>query len=489
MTGRDRPVIVWFRDDLRIADNRALRAAAETGLPVLAIYVYDEDSAGLRPLGAASRWWLHHALAALGDELMKLGGRLTIFAGAAGEIVPRLARETSASSVYWSRRYGAAERAVDTAVKAALREAGVEAQSCNDHLLSEPWELKTQSGGSFKVFTPFSRALSARSAPAAPLKPPTRITPADPLVSKSLRPVPLDALALLPSQPDWAGGLRETWTPGEAGAKTQLAHFVRNALKGYGDGRDRPDLAATSRLSPHLRFGEISPRHVWHAVRQAADAGRVPHDDAEKFLSEIAWREFSYHLLFHHPDLATRNFNASFDTFPWRRDAKALRAWQIGATGIPIVDAGMRELWHSGVMHNRVRMIVASFLIKHLLIDWRQGETWFWDTLVDADPANNAASWQWVAGSGADAAPYFRIFNPVLQGTKSDPAGDYVRRWVPELAKLPAPHIHKPWEAPAAVLVAAGVVLGKTYPNPIVDLDEGRTRALAAFKRLRGGQE
>ena len=479
----DRPVIVWFRDDLRLADNRALTAAVATGQPVLTVYVFDEDSPGLRPLGGASRWWLHHSLAALAGDLARLGTGLCIYRGVAEALLPKLAKVANATAVFWSRRYGAAEREIDTRVKSALRDASIEAKSLNDHLLVEPWEIKTKAGEPFKVFTPFWRAVRGLGDPPAPLGKPKRISAAEP--PASLRPIKLESLGFLPTRPDWAGGLRATWTPGEGGARKQLSLFIAKRLSGYAAGRDRPDLSVTSGLSPHLHFGEISPRQVWHAVARAAEDGTAPHGDVEKFLSELGWREFSYHLLFHNPDLATANFDDRFDAFPWAKDTKALRAWQRGRTGYPMIDAGLRELWHTGVMHNRLRMIAASFLIKHLLIDWRQGEQWFWDTLVDADPANNPASWQWVAGSGADAAPYFRIFNPVLQGAKFDPEGAYVRRWVPELARLSHRHIHQPWDAPAAVLEAAGITIGRNYPHPIVALDEGRARALAAFDKIK----
>jgi deoxyribodipyrimidine photo-lyase len=478
-----RPVIVWFRDDLRLADNRALSAAIATGQPVLAVYAFDEDSPGIRPLGGASRWWLYHSLAALAADLARLGTALHIYRGAAGKLMPKLAIAAKATSVFWSRRYGAAERAVDTAVKSALRDAGIAAESFSDHLLVEPWEIKTKAAEPFKVFTPFWRTMRALGDPPGSLGKPKRIGAAAPPATPQS--VALNSLGLLPIKPDWSDGLRETWTPGEAGARKQLSQFIAKRLARYSANRDRPDLGATSGLSPHLRFGEIGPRQVWHAVARAAEDGSAPHGDVEKFLSELGWREFSYHLLFHQPDLATANFDTRFDAFPWAKNAKALRAWQRGGTGYPIVDAGLRELWRTGIMHNRVRMIAASFLIKHLLVDWRQGEQWFWDTLVDADPANNAASWQWVAGSGADAAPYFRIFNPVLQGTKFDPEGTYVRRWVPELAKLSHKHIHQPWDAPAAVLKAAGITLGRDYPHPLVALDEGRARALAAFDKIK----
>jgi len=480
------PVIVWLRDNLRLADNRALSAAARTGQPVLPVYVYDDASPGLRPLGGASRWWLHHSLAALAGDLDAAGARLNILRGAAGTIVPQLAQRSGATAVFWSRRYGGPERAVDTQIKTNLGELGIGAHSCNDLLLVEPWEVMTRGGEPFKVFTPFWRALRERGEPAPPLPKPRTLTAAAMSPPDALGGVTLDSLDLLPMRPDWAGGLRETWTPGEQGARARLTQFARSGLDGYAANRDRPDLTGTSRLSPHLHFGELGIREAWHRVARASADHKVPHADAQKLLSELAWREFSNHLLFHTPDLATRNFQPRFDAFPWQPDRRQVRAWQRGRTGYPIVDAGMRELWHTGWMHNRVRMITASFLIKHLLTDWRTGEAWFWDALVDADAANNAASWQWVAGSGADAAPYFRVFNPVLQGRKFDPEGDYVRRWVPEIAGLPTAHIHAPWDAPASVLAAAKLELGRGYPKPIIDLDEGRARALAAFDTVKG---
>ncbi len=475
------PAIVWFRDELRLADNRALDAAAASGAPILAIYVFDEASPGLRPLGGASRWWLHHSLAALDADLKAIGAGLTILTGAAGKVVPALAQACGAQLVTWSRRYGQAERDIDTNVKSALAAAGIRAESYCDRLLAEPWTLKTQAGTSFKVFTPFYRVLTQMGDLPDPLPAPKSLQGIKPSHLADAPIVPLKALGLLPKI-KWDAGLAETWHPGEAGAMRRLKHFIADGLAGYAEGRDRTDRDHTSRLSPHLRFGEISPRQIWHAISRSRQ--KAPSQDSSKFLAEVGWREFSYHLLYHHPDLATRNFSPRFDAFPWDGDAAARLAWQRGQTGIPIVDAGLRELWHTGYMHNRVRMIAASFLIKHLLVDWREGERWFWDTLVDADPANNPASWQWVAGSGADAAPYFRVFNPVLQSAKFDPDGNYIRCWVPEIAKLPTPHLFKPWEAPRAVLETAGISLGTNYPAPVVDLNAGRERALSAFARL-----
>jgi len=468
-----RPAIVWFRDDLRLADNPALRAAVQSGRPIICIFVYDEESEGLRPLGGAARWWLHGSLQNLHELLTKRGGHLSIHIGSGQTVVPRLAEKHGAAAVFWNRRYGAAERRVDEAVKSALKAQGIEVRSFNGHLLHEPWSIKSRSGGHFRVFSAFWRAAHELGEPGSPLAAPRqlRFYEAGPTQTE------LSDLALEPSSPDWAGGMRSSWRRGEMGAQAQLECFLKEHMDGYADFRDRPDRQATSRMSPYLRFGNISVRQVWHAATAAInETGRsTSQRSLEKFRSELGWREFSYHLLYHHPDLVTRNLQGRFGAMPWRDDTKALRAWQAGETGYPIVDAGMRELWNTGWMHNRVRMVVASFLVKHLLIDWRQGESWFWDTLVDADPANNAASWQWVAGSGADAAPYFRIFNPVLQGEKFDPDGSYVKRWLPQLAKLPASVIHRPWQL-------AGKVAA--YPERIVEHDQARRRALSAYKNL-----
>ncbi len=478
------PVLLWFRDDLRLADQPAVHAAAKTGAPVLAFYILEEGG-GLRPFGGASRWWLHHSLEALARDIEGIGGELLFLRGDARELVPALARTSGASHAFWTRRYGARKIENDTQTKTTLKEFGVAAESYNGQLLFEPWTINNKAGHPFRVFTPFWRTVREGYAPPALLPRPKKLIGSS-WPAKAPKPVTLPSLKLLPRKPDWAGGLRAAWTPGEAGAKKRLTHFIDGPLDGYAEGRDFADRQSTSLLSPHLRFGEISPRQIWHAVTHAVEAGKATARNVDKFLSEIGWREFSYHLLFHNPDLATKNFNARFDDFPWgKANAAHLRAWQKGQTGYPIVDAGMRELWQTGYMHNRVRMIAASFLIKHLMIDWRTGEEWFWDTLCDADPANNAASWQWVAGSGADAAPYFRIFNPIIQGEKFDPNGDYVRKYVPELSKLDAKVIYKPWTATPEQLQAAGVTLGRTYPEPIVEHNAARERALAAFAKLK----
>ena len=399
--------------------------------------------------------------------------------------MPQAARALDASAVFWTRRYEAAAIEIDKSVKATLHDDAIVAESFNGQLLHEPWTVRTKLGDFYRVFTPYWRTCLAGPPPAAPHAAPRRLSAA-PWLADGPQRVTLADLNLLPGKPDWAGGLRATWTPGEAGARARLADFVDSGLKAYAAGRDQPALPATSRLSPHLRFGEISPRQALAAARHAADAGKAPPHDVEKFAAELGWREFSYHLLFHVPDLAKRNFQPRFDAFPWRDPAPAeLKSWQQGRTGYPIVDAGMRELWQTGTMHNRVRMIVASFLVKDLMADWRIGEDWFWDTLCDADPASNSASWQWVAGSGADAAPYFRVFNPVLQGAKFDPSGAYVRKYVQEVALLPDAWIHRPWEAPPLVLAAAKLSLPRDYPLPIVDHGRARDRALEAFAEVK----
>jgi len=480
------PALVLFRDDLRVIDNPALAAAAATGRPLLCVYVLDEASPGIRPLGGAARWWLHGALADMARALGKYGVSLHLLHGPQNDVLMALVEVARPAAVFWNRRYGGAERTVDAALKDALKGKGIEARSFCGHLLHEPWEVRTGSGGAFKVFTPFWRAAQALPRPDAAPQMPRRPTDAPwPPAAADLK-RQLDDLRLRPAKPDWAGGLRDAWDPTETGARQALDDFFSGALDGYASGRDRPDMASTSRLSPYLRFGQIPVRHLWHSVQAARETGatRAGPRDVDVFHKELGWREFSYHLLYHRPDLGRANFNARFDAFPWRQDARALEAWRRGRTGYPIVDAGMRQLWQTGWMHNRVRMVTASFLIKHLLLDWRLGEAWFWDTLVDADPASNAASWQWVAGSGADAAPYYRIFNPVLQGEKFDPDGTYVRRYVPELAGLSSSVIHQPWKASAVELRQAGVALGADYPEPIIDHATARERALAAFRSI-----
>jgi deoxyribodipyrimidine photo-lyase len=485
--------LLWFDQDLRLDDNPALAAAAARG-PVVPVYILDEAAPGPWAPGAAARWWLHGALAALGDELQARGTALVLRRGAAAAVIDELLASTGADAVYWNRRYEPWAMRRAEGIKGTLRQRGIEARSFNAGLLSEPGRVLTQKGEPFRVFTPFWRALRAQGewAPHAPA--PARLVAAPRGVASDA----LDDWHLRPSQPDWANGLREHWQPGAAGAQARLDAFVAGPISAYTGQRNLPGTAGTSRLSPHLHAGEIGPRQVWRAACLAAAPagaarGRDPADDGgegatdgrQTYLAEIAWREFSYHLLFHFPQLPLEPLRPEFAAFPWDSDPAALRAWQRGRTGYPIVDAGMRELWHTGWMHNRVRMIVASFLVKDLLLDWRSGAEWFWDTLVDADLASNAASWQWVAGCGADAAPYFRVFNPSLQGAKFDPDGAYVRHWVPELARLPAALLHAPWEARPVDLAAAGVVLGRDYPAPMVDHAQARHRALWAYEQIR----
>ncbi|MBB5688616.1 deoxyribodipyrimidine photo-lyase [Roseomonas alkaliterrae] len=471
------PAILWFRQDLRLGDNPVLAVAAER--PVLPVFVFED---GPRAPGGAARWWLHHSLAALAGALAERGAPLVILRGDAREIIPRLAAEIGATEVHAGRQTEPLARSRDAATHAALEATGRRLVLHRNALLHEPHRVRTGEGRPYGVYTPFSRAVFAllEGLP-PPLPAPGRLRPAAGAPSG----LPLDGLGLLPAPPvpDWAAEFREHWTPGESGAHARLAAFLEHGLDRYAARRNMPGVAwGTSGLSPHLHLGEISPRQVWHAAREKGGAG------LETFLKELLWREFSHHLLWHRPEMVDTPLRPEFAAFPWREDAALLRAWQRGRTGYPIVDAGMRELWRTGWMHNRVRMIAASFLVKHLLQPWQAGEAWFWDTLVDADLANNCASWQWVAGCGADAAPYFRIFNPVLQGEKFDPEGAYVRRWCPELARLPDRFIHRPHEAPEAVLREAGIVIGRDWPAPLVDLAEGRARALAAFAAIKGGE-
>lgn len=483
--------LMWFRNDLRLTDNPALRAAAARGAVVPVFVLEDESEAGRWTAGGASRWWLHHSLAALARDLAARGLPLILRRGPAHRTIPALMAEIGADQVVWNRRYESwsVERQ-GRPLKAALRAAGVRWDSFNAGLLFEPWALRTGAGQPYRVYTPFwkaCRALGAEPPATAPahLRAPDVVPPGDRLEDWALR----------PSRPDWAGGLRDAWlgdataaTIGEAGARRRLERFLEGGLGWYGRDRDRPDQDGTSRLSPHLHFGEIGPRQVWQAAIERLHSGALAgrEQQAETFMKELVWREFSYHLLWHAPDLPEAPLNRRFDRFPWAADADdRLAAWCQGRTGYPLVDAGMRQLWHTGWMHNRVRMVAASFLIKHLRVPWQQGQAWFWDTLVDADLASNAASWQWVAGCGADAAPFFRIFNPVIQGEKFDPDGAYVRRWLPELAALPDRVLHAPWRAKPLELAAAGVRLGQTYPQPMVDHAAARDAALAAWEGIR----
>lgn len=472
------PCVFLFREDLRLADNPALNAAFKSGRPVICIFIYDETSDGDWTLGGARKWWLHHSLKSLASNIENLGGQLILLKGKQEDLIPEILDEVGADQVYWTRRYASYQIKIDKQLKSSLQERGVSVTSMNGRLLFEPWHFKTGGNQEYRVFTPFWKAMKARGDFRQPTITPQIIKWGSHLL-KSLK---LDALELLPTSPDWAHCFSHQWQPGETGAHQRLTQFIKNAAANYRDDRNRPDKVGTSGLSPHLHHGEISPVQIWHAVKFAIEAGEIQEDQADIFLSEIAWREFSYVQLFHNPDMLTKELNSKFSVFPWKSDEVQLRAWQKGETGYPIVDAGMRELWRTGWMHNRVRMIVGSFLVKHLLIDWRDGMNWFWDTLLDADVAANTAGWQWIAGCGADAAPYFRVFNPILQGEKFDPNGEYIRRFIPELAQLPDTYLYAPWKAPLSVLDNAGIKLGQHYPNPIVDHKYAREAALSAYK-------
>jgi deoxyribodipyrimidine photo-lyase len=475
------PTLLWFRQDLRLADNAALAAAIDHGA-VVPVFVRSPEEEGAWPPGAASRWWLHQSLEALDGALRRRGSRLILRRGPTIEALRVLTRETGARAVYWNRPYEPAAVAQEQAVADALRRDGIETRGFAGALLFEPEACRSNQGKPLQVFTPFWRRCLALPEPALPLSAP-RTVPAPRLWPRSL---PLAQLALEP-RINWAREIAQTWEPGEAGAMKALKAFLRAHLANYERGRDDPGSDGTSRLSPHLHFGEISPRQVWHAVRKAGvvTGDRKLMRAEESLLRQLGWREFAHHLLVHFPHTPEQPLRAAFAKFPWQNDARAMRAWQRGETGYPLVDAGMRQLWRTGWMHNRVRMVVASFLVKDLLLSWHAGARWFWDTLVDADLANNTLGWQWTGGCGADAAPYFRIFNPVAQGERFDPDGAYVRRFVPELARLPNDVIHAPWLASPALLAECGVLLGRTYPRPIVDHAEARDRALAAFQAMR----
>lgn len=475
--------LVWFRQDLRLADNPALAAAAAAGGPVIPVYIHAPREEEPWSAGGASRWWLHESLARLHADLKGIGSALSVRSSADSlSALLALCRECGARRVVWNRRYEPAVIARDQHIKEALRAAGFAAESHNSALLREPWEVRTQSGGAFQVFSAYWRCCKSLADPGEPAPAPAALQ-APPSWPDS---EPLERLALLPRKLRWPETLRAAWTPGSAAAHARLRRFLDESFDGYGSRRDLPGIEGTSRLSPHLHFGEIGPREIWHAARiHALERGRSNAWRDSSFITELGWREFAHHLLYHFPRTPTEPLRERHAAFPWRHDAAALAAWQRGMTGYPIVDAGMRELWATGWMHNRVRMIAASFLVKDLLEPWGEGARWFWDTLVDADLASNTLGWQWVAGCGADAAPFFRIFNPVSQALKFDPDGAYVRRWVPELAALPNEWLHRPWEAPAPVLQHAGITLGVTYPERLVDHAVARVAALEAFARVK----
>ncbi|WP_423823859.1 deoxyribodipyrimidine photo-lyase [Salinisphaera sp. SPP-AMP-43] len=476
-------VILWFRRDLRLADNPALRAALDGDFDsIVPVFIHAPDELGDWAEGGAQRVWLHDSLRALAEDLETLGSRLIIRQGPTLDTLNTLIEESGAGAVYWNRLYDPPIIERDKQVKKALNEReDVDVDSFQAHVLFEPWQIETQQGQPYKVFTPFWKRIKGEPI-RAPLARPDQL----PAVWSCIGSLDVPDLGLLP-EIRWDEKIRDCWTPGESGAQQRLETFLEDAADNYDDERDYPAIAGTSYLSPHLHWGEISPQQIMHRTEEWLDEyeGPAPREHIESFQSEIGWRDFAHHVLYHFPNTPDEPLDTRFKSFPWSDDTEALNAWQAGRTGIPMVDAGMRELWATGYMHNRVRMTVASFLTKNLRIAWQHGERWFWDTLVDADLANNTLGWQWAAGSGADAAPFFRIFNPARQGERFDAKGSYVRRWVPELSDMPNRHIHKPWDAPAEVLKKASIELGKDYPKPIVDLKASRREALEAFDQIK----
>ncbi|MDB5969597.1 MAG: deoxyribodipyrimidine photolyase [Hydrocarboniphaga sp.] len=473
--------LLWLRRDLRLADNPALHHALSHAERIVPVYIDSFEAPGTEP-GAASRWWLHYSLTAFAADLQRHRAALVIRRGEPARVLSELAKQFGAEAAFWNRLYEPAQYQADRRICDGLIDAGLEVRTFNGALLAEPWEIETQTGGPYRVYTPFSRKLRARGTPRSPLPAPRRIPG---VAAESLT---IASLGLLPKI-GWDAGIAKTWKPGEAGAQQRLTRFCDEALQDYSAGRDRPDQLLTSRLSPHLHFGEIGPVQLLARVQRelAENHGPGVAGGAETYEREILWREFAHHVLYHYPRTPSEPMDPRFSAFAWRKPreyAEDLRRWQQGRTGVPIVDAGMRQLWTTGWMHNRVRMIVASFLSKNLLIPWQEGAAWFWDTLVDADLPANTLGWQWVAGSGADAAPYFRIFNPVTQSQKFDPEGRYLRHWVPEIAALPASLLHAPWLAEPSVLAQLKI----DYPAPSVDLGESRSRALQAFERIKRGR-
>lgn len=485
------PNIVWFRRDLRLQDNPAWNAAILHGGPILPVYIHCPEEEGSWRRGGASSWWLHHALADLEAQLKEHNIELTIIDRAKAsspepslEALHELITHTGATAVFWNRCYDPAITQRDTKIKRSLTEASIQAESFNGSLLLDPLTIKNQSNKPFQVFTPFWKHCRQIE-----VSPPQTLTITDQeafIIAEPYQPTSdpvstatLAELKLLPTIP-WDQGLQDSWNPTRMGG-IELLSQAEDKAPLYASTRDLPAQDGTSRLAPYLHFGQISPREFFHHIRRTKDSTKVEKADTG-ILRQLYWREFSAHLLYHFPHSQDRALKSQYDSFPWDYDEDILRKWQLGQTGFPIVDAGMRQLWHTGWMHNRTRMIAGSLLVKHLLQPWQEGARWFWDTLCDADLANNSMGWQWLAGSGADASPYFRIFNPIIQGKKFDPTGDYVRKWCPELAKLPDNLIHTPWEATPIELRLASIDLGKDYPNPIIPHELGRKKALDAYE-------
>lgn len=462
--------IHWFRQDLRISDNPSLYEAAKQGV-ILPIYILDDKNSAEFALGSASRWWLHHSLEKLNDSL---NGKLCVFSGDPKKILIKLCAQYNITAIYWNRCYEPWQVLRDKEIKKELKELNIKIRTFNGSLLWEPWDVLKNDGMPYKVFTPFYRkGCTNAPLPRKPLSKPRGLK-----LHKNINSGSITDLKLLPTI-RWDLKLETNWNIGEFSAQKKLKKFLSEGLSDYKEGRNYPAKQNVSRLSPHLHFGEISPNQIWYKAHSCEKS-----NDLDHFLSELGWREFSYNLLYHFPKLPRKNLQAKFNKFPWSENQEYLNRWQHGQTGYPLVDAGLRELWQTGYMHNRVRMIVGSFLVKNLLIHWHHGEKWFWDCLVDADLANNSASWQWIAGCGADAAPYFRIFNPVTQGHKFDPEGEYTRQFISELRNLPNKYLYSPWEAPDNILEEAGIVLGENYPKPIVNLKDSRKRALDSYQLI-----
>jgi len=481
MPSDNRPVIFWFRRDLRLRDNPALRWAAEQQRPVICVFIFDDLSSEWN-LGGASRWWLHHSIESLQQDLKAAGNRLRLFAGNTTETLKTIVDATDACALAWNRRYEPELIELDKNIKASYKEQNIEVFSAPGNLSHEPWQVAREGRYPYKVFTAYWRAsLKHQSLPVT-----ATVTKLKTSSKKLKSELTLTQLNLLPTL-SWAEDFPNHWTPGERGADKNLKSLLKAPITEYDQARDIPSVDGTSQLSPHLAFGEITPRQINASVAKKLKNGSLKADDnVETFLKEIGWREFAYHLLYHFPHTPENPLDIRFKKFPWKKiNPKTLQRWQKGNTGIPLIDAGMRQLWQTGWMHNRVRMVVGSLLIKNMGYHWLEGARWFWDTLVDADLASNTMGWQWVAGSGADAAPYFRVFNPLRQGERFDPEGEYVRRWVPEIAGLPNKHIHSPWTASPAELQQAAIILGETYPKPIVDLKTTRVEALERFAKIK----
>ncbi|MGJ8638887.1 MAG: cryptochrome/photolyase family protein [Opitutaceae bacterium] len=472
------PTILWFRKDLRLNDNAALAAAIEAGAPIVPVFIWSPQEAGSWAPGRASQWWLHHSLKSLTASLGLHGGSLVLREGDSLTVLRELIAETGAERVFWNRRYDSPLREVDVVIKRELHEVGIEVASFNSSLLNEPHTASTGQGKPYKVYTPYWKKVKDRAVAAPSLFESSKCS----FFKESPKSLALEELELLPKI-KWDGGFYERWDVSEAAAMKRLNDFLDKPVNSYATDRDRPDYDGTSSLSPYLHWGQIGPRQIVHKLKASCD---LTQEGPLTYLKEVYWREFAYNVLYHYPDTSDHPLRMEYADFPWQSDSGVLKAWQTGHTGYPIVDAGMRQLWQTGWMHNRVRMIVSSLLVKHLLHNWHDGAKWFWDTLVDADLASNTLGWQWSGGCGADAAPYFRVFNPIIQGTKFDPDGEYVKRYVPELKKLPAKYIHTPWEAPSGILEYAGVEIGKDYPAPIIDHKAGRDRALAALAQFKG---